>query len=295
MSRQPISHDQPQPDERPVVQLGVVIPAGPRDDVVDTVSSVLHYTDSSRVVVVVNDTGGPLDLGDDPTVHVVAPPKRARGVDGALWVKIASGYVALTDRCRPRVVLRMDGDALMLGHGLADAAERRFAAEPTVGMLGAHRRGPDGALRDFGPAARHLASEVGWRGLRKPLLRARLRALQRQAGDGYEPGQHALGGAYIHSGSAVDEMLRHGMLHNAVFARSGLSEDHIMGLLTCAAGFEIGDFSGPGDPMAIKWRGIPWSPAELLERGALVTHSVRSWEDLDEPEIRRQFRERRCA
>ncbi len=276
------------------VRLGVVIPAGPGEDVADTVASVLHYTDASRVVVVVNDTGAPLDVGDDPSVHVVAAPRDATGGQGGLWVKIAHGYRALLDRARPDLVLRLDSDALVIGHGLADAAADRFAHARGVGLLGAHRTGPDGQARDFTPAALHLASECGWKGLRKPILRAHLRRLRRMAGPTYVPGQHALGGAYIHSGAAVARMAELGLLRDPTLARSGLGEDHIMALATRAAGFDIGDFSGPMEPMAIKWRGLPASPVALLQRGALVTHSVRHWADLDEREIRRVFRECRA-
>jgi hypothetical protein len=60
-------------------------------------------------------------------------------------------------------------------------------------------------------------------------------------------------------------------------------------MLTVAAGYRIGDFSGPDDPMALKWIGLPAHPDELLARGKLVTHSVRSWQDLDQAQIRAIF------
>ena len=41
--------------------------------------------------------------------------------------------------------------------------------------------------------------------------------------------------------------------------------------------------------MALKWRGLPAHPADLLAAQKLVTHSVRSWADLDEKQIRTIF------
>ena len=41
-------------------------------------------------------------------------------------------------------------------------------------------------------------------------------------------------------------------------------------LLTIAAGFRIGDFGGPADPLALRWRGLPAHPAELLAGGLRI-------------------------
>lgn len=62
-----------------------------------------------------------------------------------------------------------------------------------------------------------------------------------------------------------------------------------MSLLTIAAGFRIEDFGRPADPMALKWQGLPAHPADLLAAGKLITHSVRSWRELEERQIRDIF------
>ena len=152
------------------------------------------------------------------------------------------------------------------------------------------RIGPDGATRDFSPAAGELKHEVGWLGLRRPPLRRTLRTLLREAErHGYEPGEHALGGAYLHRGEAVREIARRGWYDLPEFGASGLSEDHLMALITRAAGFRIADFGGPGDPMALRWRGLPAAPEQLVASGALLTHSVRFFADIEEPAIRAYF------
>ena len=105
----------------------------------------------------------------------------------------------------------------------------------------------------------------------------------------YIRGEHALGGAVLYRGDTVREMHRCGFLDCPEFARSLLGEDFIFGLMTVAAGYHTGDFSGPGDPLALRWKGLPAAPEELLAKGKLVTHSVRFWADRREAEIREYF------
>ncbi len=277
------------------VRIAVVIPAGPRDDILDTLASVVEYTEPSRIIVVIDDTG---TLAEDPApvrdlsedIAVIAAPPRAPGAYGGLWVKLAAGYTWVLDRFRPRVILRMDADALMLGAGIEAAAERAFARDPGTGMLGSYRIGPDGGPRDFSPAARILRAEEGMRGLVHPRCRSRVRHYARLARrNGYIPGEHALGAAYLHSYQAARDLHQAGWFREPRLAPASLGEDHLMAMLTIAAGYRIGDFGGPADPLALRWRGLPTHPSELLAAGKLITHSVRSWGDLTERQIRSIF------
>ena len=68
------------------VRIAVIVPAGPRDDVLDTLASVVHYTAASRVVVVVDD-GSALTTSDNdrnlPGDIVVLPaPRELKGLSG---------------------------------------------------------------------------------------------------------------------------------------------------------------------------------------------------------------------
>lgn len=275
------------------------MPVGPGEEIGDTLESVRAYADPCRAVVLVDDSGrgpsGPTARAASiPGVHVVPAPAGAGGSRGGLWVKIAAGYRHACERFAFDVVLRMDTDALLLGPGIEDAALRRFVAEPGLGLLGGHRTGPDGARRDFAPAARILARETGPLGLRRPRLRALLRLLRAEARHhGYEAGEHALGGAFLHSAAAVRSLHGRGWLDLPALARSRLGEDHIFALMTMAAGFRIGDFGRPGDPLALRWKGLPAHPDALLDGPALVTHSVRGYGDLDEAAVRERFRRAR--
>ena len=281
------------------VRIAVVIPAGPHDDVLDTLASVVHYSDVSRSVVVVNDGSrlgrSPERLKEFPgDVAVIKAPAGAAGGQGGLWVKLSAGYRYILQRYEPRLVLRLDADAVLLGSGLEAAAEKVFGEDPGLGLLGSYRIGPDGNRRDFAPVARQLRGEMGLRGLRHPRCRSSLRSFFRLAlAHGYVPGESVLGGAYIHSLDAARCLYDKGWLDQPQLARSNLGEDHIMTLITKAAGYEVGDFGNPDGPMALKWRGLPADPQELLAAGKLVTHSVRSWRHLTEQQIRNIFAEAR--
>ncbi|HTW98958.1 MAG TPA: hypothetical protein VMD59_09285 [Acidimicrobiales bacterium] len=276
--------------------MAVVVPAGPNDDVVDTVASVLHFSSAPRFVVVVDDTGGNVrrDLEAlSPDVSVIpAPP--AAGAHGGLWVKVAAGYRHVLRHFAFDVLLRIDADALVIGGGVAEAAARRFATDAAVGMLGSYRVGPDGRLRSWSDAARALRRECGLPGWQHPRTRRVLRTLRKSAeANRYVAGEHPLGGAYLHSFAAAHAIAERGWLDLDPLRYSRLGEDHLFGLVTVAAGFEIADFGGPEDPLALRWRGLPDDPAALLARNKLVTHSVRSFGDLDERAIRSIFAEAR--
>lgn len=277
-------------------RLAVVLPAGPDDDAADTLASVLAYCEPPRSVVVVDDAGGRhAHLADAAReVFVVPAPAGAAGTRGGLYAKLAVGYRFALERLPFEVLLRLDADALVIGPGLARAAAARFAAEPEVGLLGAYRLGPDGGERVFTPAARLLAAESGLRGRRRPALRRTLRSLRALArAHGYVDGEHALGGCYLHSRAAVAALGRRGYLDLEPLRASRLGEDHLFALLTRAAGLGIGDFGGPGDPLCLRWQGLPARPEALAAAGKLVAHSVRGHDDLDEAAIRGFFAARR--
>ena len=280
------------------VRIVVVIPVGPSSEHVwDTLESVRAFIDPSRAVILLNDTGsGALaaSAARFPDVYVLSAPVRGGGTYGRLWVNTAGCYAWACARFRFDVLLRMDTDALILGPGIEDAALRRLQECPGTGLLGSFRTGPDGGARDFTWAGNTLRREAGLLGWRHPRLRSRLRTLTREAAkSGYLPGEHALGGALIHSAEAVRTLASRGFLDLPEMAASRLGDDMICALLTMAAGFRIGDFGRPGEPLALRWIGLPDHPDALLAGSALITHSVRSYKDLDEVAIRTRFADAR--
>ena len=281
------------------VRIAVIIPAGPRDDVLDTLSSVAHYADTSRVIVVIDDDSKCTEhltsiSQRSPDIVLIQAPAGAPGVFGGLWVKLAFGYRWILERYAPEMILRLDADALLIGKGLESCASLAFASDPRIGLLGSYRIGPDGGMRDHSWAARRLRAETGIRGLRHPKARMHLRRyLSLARTHEYIAGESALGGAYIHNYDAANQIYLNGWFNQPWLAPSKLGEDHLMALLTYAAGYHIADFGGPEDPLALRWRGLPAHPEELLAKRKLVTHSVRFWENLTEEDIRRIFKDAR--
>lgn len=278
-----------------------MIPAGPGDDVADTVASVVRYADPSRVIVIMDDASGPDAANCDvpgacPGITVIKSQPARPGTQGGLWLKMSPAYRWLLQNYQPGIVLRLDADAVILGAGLEAAAEEVFGRDPEAGLLGSYRVRCDGEPRDFRPAARQLRSETGLRGLRHPRLRAGLRRyLGLARSHGYVDGEHVLGCAFLLRAEAIQALYENGCFSQPWLEASRLGDDQIMSLMTLASGYKIADFGGPADPIAVKWEELPAHPADLLAQGKLVTHSVRSWGDLSERQIRGIFAAARAA
>ena len=267
------------------LKLVAVIPAGPRDTPVDTLESVFRYAHPELVIVIDDTKGAGINFSHE---KMIVLPSVGHDIFGGLYLNVAMAYRYAVENVQFDMMLRLDTDALLLGDGLAQAAMSRFAGNPEVGALGAYRLGPDGRKRDWSPARKALDAEMGIWGLRHPSCRRTLQALVKSA-PGYIPGEHALGAAVVYREQAIKEMYSRGLLDLGSLADSRLGDDHIFGLITVAAGYRTDDFSGPEDPMAVQWKGLPSAPADLLKAGKLATHSVRSWGDLSEREIRGFF------
>ena len=67
----------------------------------------------------------------------------------------------------------------------------------------------------------------------------------------------------------------------------------MMGMLTRAAGLECADFSLAGQPFGSNYRGLAYSPREMLKRGHSLIHSVKSDPFYSELPLRRFFLSRR--
>ena len=275
----------------------VVIPAAPRDDALDTIESVRAYLPGTPVLVI-ND--GHPDLHDasalGPEVVVLPPLPFPRNVTGGLWLKMAYAFRYVLSNIPCDFVLRIDADALLIGPGL-DEVLGSALSEPGQGVAGCCRVTWDGGRRDFSPAARILAAETrGPRSWRQPALRKALRPLIRLAdANGYEPGEHALGCVVGVRFDLLREWQARGWLDDRRFLPTRLGDDHLLGLVARAAGYGIADIGGPGGPLAVKWKGLPASPPDLMASGAMAIHSVRASGEWNEARIRGYFRQARAG
>jgi len=272
----------------------VLIPCAPRDNVVDTVDSVRTFLPDCRIVVI--DDGIPDVRGDGlPDDATVLPPLNyQRNTRGSLWMKDCYGFRFILVNYPSDFILRLDADALIVASGLETEITRVFA-EPHVGMAGVYRIDPSGGRRDFSPVARAIAAETeGLRSWIRPLARGPLRSLLVEAQrHGYAAGEHALGAVTVVRTKMLEDWARRGWLELKGLRTSHVPEDALLGLATRAAGFTIAELGGRDGPLAVTWRGLPASPPQLAASGAIAVHSVRSWKDWTESEIRSFFRDRR--
>jgi len=67
----------------------------------------------------------------------------------------------------------------------------------------------------------------------------------------------------------------------------------VLGLLCAAAGFRMRGMVEDGEPFGVVWRGLPAPPADLLDRGFSIVHSVKDGPHGTEAELRAWFRARR--
>lgn len=296
--------------------LVIMMPVGPTcklEYIKDTLDSMFHYRSCSTAVVILDDSG--IGTGDklrelSSDIFVVQTPQR-RGKGFGLYLTFSQGFHHILENFDFKVVLRSDTDALITGYGAELEAMKVFDEEPNIGILGSWKITCMGERREFGPQGREIRLAVNplrcllhrdrtigllkradWRGLWRMTANAwPLRKLFLVArANGYEPGEHCMGGVCFYSERCIRQLAERGVLGRTEFCTCFVEEDHIFGLLVYAAGMRLGDFATGEKPMGLKWSGLPCSPKELHARKKKIIHSTKCFTDINEQEIRRQFR-----
>jgi hypothetical protein len=283
------------------------------DDVID---SILHHEPRVDTVLLVDDAPGERDLarelgGGRPAVAVTSNPRtgEGHGLWGGLAAGMLHGYGWLQREVHPDLVLKLDTDALVI----APFAERvaTLLSDPSTGMAGTFSRHCDGRPRpldlwDFRVRRRRFpvrpfreGGDAGGRlQLRHTLwgdpaiLRRRIAAARRH---GYGYGEHCLGGAYAVPGRFLDRMAERGWFHDwRSWVPLDIGEDVCIGVYVRAVGLSCIDANRPGEPFGVEYRDLPLPPAELVEAGYAVIHSIKDQDGLTEAEIRAFFAQRRA-
>jgi hypothetical protein len=279
----------------------VVVPVGPADEELgrlqDLLASLATFAGPARPkLVLIDDAPEPRALErawDGATVVRTAlwdgPPPPA------LDAMVAGTLEAMT-QAQGAFALKLDTDALVIAPFEA-AIAAAFAADPTVGVLGAYDRSPDGGARDFSMWPRPLRRTAwpvvlgpGPRIARRPqALRARARAvlIAARRARGYRLGAHCLGGAY----AVAPRLLAHAADWDwRAWIHDGLSEDVVLGLHCAAHGLRMQGLVDRGEPFGVAWQGLPFAPEELVARGHSIVHSVKDGAHGREAELRARFR-----
>jgi hypothetical protein len=301
------------------VAFAAVVPVGPtRAEVVrvwDLLESLRFYEPDVAAVVLVDDELGRLRELTLPVratgrVCVVDNPRRGRGVGlfGGLCAGVVAGLAWVQAHTDAQLVVKLDTDSLVIAP-FAAALAAAFASHPDVGQLGAfdmsctgkprhapkvfanafamHRRLAAVTSRPGGRREVHVAA-WGWR----RRLRRQIRAARAH---GYVDGEHCQGGAYALSRTALDRMASAGYLRRpCTWLETSLPEDGLISMLVHATGLRCASLVGRGEPFGDGYRGLPFAPWELAERGHSLVHSVKNDPRFPEAEVRAYFSGRRA-
>ncbi|MGB8197095.1 MAG: hypothetical protein WCF25_08840, partial [Acidimicrobiales bacterium] len=232
-----------------------------------------------------------IELSDryDLTVLVT----RVHGLFGNLYLNLSRGFEeALTQPFR--ILVRLDTDALIAGSDFERSAKVCFESNLQLGSLGSFRIGYNRiGVRDRRWAKRQILKTLLTQSVARPRRALTIAHLVLRARrNGYKLGDGIMGGAAVYRYEAVRALDQAGLLGRTELAATGLHEDYIFGLCLFAIGYQLGEFGDRFDdlPMGVDWIGLPASPAELMRLGKSIIHSTRSFGDMDEEAIRREFR-----
>lgn len=207
-------------------------------------------------------------------------------------------------------VLKLDSDALIIAP-FAVQLHARLTSSPDVGMIGAHTLTPNGTPRDVTRAARIMRQlhrpTIPWhrprmacRMLRDRLTGGSLKNIRSALGsarsNGYQYGEHCLGGAYALSRELIRRMWTNGHLNDPQqWLNIDSPEDVMVGMYTAACGLKLANFVGDGEVFGVRHEGLPFAPTECVTRGYSIIHAIKNDRQHSERQIRELFAKQRRA
>lgn len=289
------------------VSLVIVIPIGPNcktEFILDTISSIKYYIHCDNKVIAVDDSQFPDHARKIselfPDVIILKNNKRQGKVMG-LYNTLCNAYQYALDHFIFSALLRLDTDALIIGHSPETQIINFFENNPSVGLAGRYVKGlksPD----DFGNVwmngGRELIVAIAKMFtryyIRHPFIYWRIRKILFKAiNQGYELGELIFGGAYAFSYIGLITLRDNSLLPLKNVLGAELEEDHFFTLLIRSVGLEVGDLATGNLPFACTWRGLPSSPSALYDKQKKIIHSTRFWKNMDEEAIRAFFKQKR--
>jgi hypothetical protein len=261
---------------------------GEWEDVVDLLDSLRAYVGCSWRAVCVDDAtrDGTNALLREAGCHVIRNAKKLH-----LYGNHVTLFRGLREALRTfdaPLVVKIDPDALVIGAGLRVALSTAFAAHPLCGLLGAFHVDWNGTQRDMSFWQKRMTRRRA--DLGEPLRRARA--------NGYLLGDGVQGGCYALRRPCLAAIERAGWLDGADGFRPSavrgkqVAEDHLITMLTYAAGYTVGELGGPGQAFGLSNDGLPAPPEKLVSEGRLVVHAL-NHRDEAAPAARDFFRARR--
>jgi hypothetical protein len=280
------------PEAQRLCDLVVIIAVsdGEWQGVSDLLESLETYIDCDYQVVAVDDatTDGTHDRLLQAGIWTVRNPEKLTfyGLD----LSLRRAFYQALRLFESSIYLKIDPDALIIGPGLYEAMQAKFAEDQSIGLIGTLHVDWNGQPRDLSECRDRMLL------VKKTLGEPYGLAIR----NGYEAGDGVQGGAYAISRACLREMDNRGWLrpsrkYNPPIVRGRqVPEDSLITMLAYAAGYRVADFGGPGQPFGIWDVGLPMSPEELVAQNRLVTHSIK-YDDQDSIETRKYFKIMRDA
>ena len=282
--------------------LVIVMPIGPNGKLTyidDTIKSIKYYFSCTYKLIILDDshkgTGDEI-LRIHPDTEVLKT-KKNMGVNAGLYINLCQAYKHALEQYDFELLLKIDDDALITGKGADLEALQFFRERPQVGMAGLYQTGENfinflgNQVDNSWPRKQLMKDTCTWKIIRRPIANYTLRKLFFKAiRKGYEIGENIQGGAYFFSRSCLNTLKENQFLPVDNLKTVNLGEDHLLSLLTRLTGFKLGDLSSGNLPLGTTWKGLPASPEVLHAKGKKIIHSTRSWQDMNEEQIRAYFK-----
>jgi hypothetical protein len=200
-----------------------------------------------------------------------------------------------------KFVLKLDTDALIIAPFFKQIASV-IDSSPNVGMIGAYDKTPNGDARDISYNAKTVKAlqEPGsfLQSLKYKFSNDDRAVISRHITtareNGYQYGEHCLGGAYAVSGELLRRMSAAGYLDNpARWLSIDCPEDVMVGIYTRAVGLGFRSYVDRNETFGIRYKGLADKPENLLSRGYSVIHSVKNDASFTEEQIREFYQKAR--
>lgn len=254
----------------------------------DLLDSLSTYLNCDYEIVVADDatTDGTYERLLASGCWVVRNPEKCHlaGLD----LTLRRAFVEANRLFEAPIFLKIDPDALVIGHGVLNELQAAFNKDPKIGLLGTYQIDWNGAPRDLSYWRDRMIRR------RKDLGKPYDLAVR----NGYQIGNGIQGGAYAVSQNCLNTMIHHGWFHehhgyspSRIRGRQ-IAEDSLITMLTYAAGYRAADIGGPGQPFGLWYPGLPMTPEELVFQNRLVTHAIK-YHDTASKEARAYFKARR--
>jgi hypothetical protein len=294
-----------------VKKFAVIVPIGPGAEELrryrDFLDSLWHYEPSASLCVAIDSSpfARSIVLRDRPrdnkrTCQFVTlnAPFRGQGeaLKGRLSASLLKGFEIIRRAGPVDFVLRADTDALITGR-FRETISRFLHEHPRTGMVGTlgftcRRDSPHYGCEktSISDVVTALAG-LPWAAPEFVRIESYLRTAWR---NGYVGKEYCQGGIYALPFRTLEGLSDRGCFqHPEDWLRLAVPEDVMMGMLTRTVGLECTDFSLAGQPFGSNYRGLAYSPREMLRRGHSLIHSVKSDPRYNEIPLRGFFRSRR--